>query len=241
MAQALLRVLLDLSDNEDSLPCFECLMHEAKVKGIQVYPDDFYHLYPLFNHGGTEIATAVHRLLSTAGNEAIDSGEVKGTAIVTPAMGMQESVGVLLQVPRTRRRAVMKRGKLVDAIWELIEDYCPEKTKTKIMLGKMLDCLFLFSRKQHDYSSLNIALGGARGVFYRALDKMMRLWSHNVLGKEVLNEGINDTWSDLAVYSLIALMVRHGEWQPTSEELVAMGMEPAMAIPDILSSYTRTE
>ena len=52
----------------------------------------------------------------------------------------------------------------MDEIWESVCRHCdlPEKDKTKAMLGVMLEALQLFSRKQHDYATVNIAVCGER-------------------------------------------------------------------------------
>jgi hypothetical protein len=66
--------------------------------------------------------------------------------------------------------------------------------------------------KQHDYGHSNILDFGEFGVLVRANDKMARL--KNLLrcaqNDEPKNENIEDSWSDLANYAIIALMVRRG-------------------------------
>jgi len=67
--------------------------------------------------------------------------------------------------------------------------------------------------KQHDYGSANITEFGEFGVLVRANDKMARL--KNLIDSENApnNESIEDTWKDLANYSIIALMLRRGWWE----------------------------
>ena len=66
--------------------------------------------------------------------------------------------------------------------------------------------------KQHDYGHGNILTFGEQGVLVRASDKVERL---KTLCKRVgidpvipLNETIEDTWLDLAGYSIIAMMLK---------------------------------
>ena len=116
----------------------------------------------------------------------------------------------------------------MDEIWESVCRHCdlPEKDKTKAMLGVMLEALQLFSRKQHDYATVNIAVCGEFGVWTRISDKWARLFSHYRLDREMLNESVEDTWFDLAIYALIGILVRRGKWVYPEEELQALGMLP---------------
>jgi hypothetical protein len=74
-------------------------------------------------------------------------------------------------------------------------------------------------RKQRDYGPGNIDAFGELGVLVRATDKHARL--KNLLYEnpnEPSNESLDDTWLDMANYSLIALMVRRGIWGLPMEE-----------------------
>jgi len=67
----------------------------------------------------------------------------------------------------------------------------------------------LMINKQRDYGHSNITDFGEYGVFVRLNDKVCRL--KNLLGKkEPKNESIDDSWMDIANYSIIALMLRKG-------------------------------
>lgn len=83
----------------------------------------------------------------------------------------------------------------------------------KEMVTLMTRAFELFKRKQASYGSENIAEFGEKGVLIRVHDKIKRLvrlvW-HSV--KNPLDETINDTWMDIAVYALIAVLVREGKW-----------------------------
>jgi len=75
----------------------------------------------------------------------------------------------------------------------------------------------LMDRKQQDYGSSNISLNGELGVMVRTQDKVSRL--RNLLTKEmkgdtnINNEGIGDSWADLANYGVIGLLLRSGKWR----------------------------
>jgi len=77
--------------------------------------------------------------------------------------------------------------------------------------------------KNRDYSAQNISVTGEIGLFTRLLDKVCRLAS--LLGwdivmkfrgknepKEAKYESIVDTYKDLAVYSLIGIILRNRKW-----------------------------
>lgn len=66
--------------------------------------------------------------------------------------------------------------------------------------------------KQKDYGHGNILAFGEYGVLVRTSDKLERLKNLLKLDHplEPENEAIEDTWMDLAGYSLIALMLRRG-------------------------------
>ncbi len=69
-------------------------------------------------------------------------------------------------------------------------------------------CKTLIS-KQHDYGHANINEFGELGILIRSNDKMARL--KNLYKKEApKNESVDDTWMDLAGYSIIAIMKRRG-------------------------------
>ena len=116
---------------------------------------------------------------------------------------------------------------VLDAVWQVVSAQLelPEAEKTRAMLREMLEALALFSRKQHDYSSVNILTCGEDGLFTRVTDKWARLWSYYRLGRQLKNESVEDTWRDMAVYSFIALLLRSGRWNLSQEELAALGLK----------------
>jgi hypothetical protein len=84
-------------------------------------------------------------------------------------------------------------------------------------LRAILPLALLMDRKQQDYGSSNISLNGELGVMVRTQDKVSRI--RNLLTKEIKsdgeanNESINDSWSDLANYGVIGLLLRTGKWR----------------------------
>jgi len=87
--------------------------------------------------------------------------------------------------------------------------------KEEVMAANMKRAFETFKKKQADYGSRNISVFGEPGVVVRANDKMQRIiqlaWhSHS---QNVSDEKVEDTWLDLAVYALIALMLRQGQWE----------------------------
>ena len=70
----------------------------------------------------------------------------------------------------------------------------------------------LFKEKQRDYGPHNIGLGQDSAILTRVTDKFMRLHTLYNTGAEPNNESIDDTWKDLADYSIISLMCRRGHW-----------------------------
>ncbi len=78
----------------------------------------------------------------------------------------------------------------------------------------LVDRFELFKRKQASYGSNNIAALGMKGVFVRIWDKVQRLRNLVWLDKPntIDDESIEDTFGDLAVYSMMAIVLKRGEW-----------------------------
>lgn len=107
------------------------------------------------------------------------------------------------------------------AIKECEERY-PETTKEfKKILNEQYE---LFCRKQLNYGPDNISVGtrlsnpeevklSLTGLWFRTNDKIQRLKQLVVLGKDdVVGESIQDTYSDLSVYGIIAQIVSRQKW-----------------------------
>ena len=86
-----------------------------------------------------------------------------------------------------------------------------------------LDLLELFSKKQQDYGPRNISMGtplqseediklSMIGLAVRMNDKVSRLINLLIKGKEPNNESLEDTFVDLANYSIMALIVKKRKW-----------------------------
>lgn len=85
-------------------------------------------------------------------------------------------------------------------------------------LRAVLPLALLMDRKQQDYGSSNISTTGELGVMVRSQDKVSRL--RNLLAKEMKGEEsancyepVEDSWSDLANYGVIGLLLRRGKWR----------------------------
>lgn len=74
------------------------------------------------------------------------------------------------------------------------------------------DIVKLIAKKQHDYGHGNILGFGEMGVAVRVWDKVNRLKTLLVdrKGQDSTGEAVEDTWTDLAGYAIIALMLRKG-------------------------------
>ena len=81
-----------------------------------------------------------------------------------------------------------------------------------------------FCKKQRNYGPGNISVGtplatkedvklSLSGLWFRKNDKINRLKQLVVLGQpDEVGESIEDTYEDLAVYSVISLLVNRGKW-----------------------------
>ena len=82
----------------------------------------------------------------------------------------------------------------------------------------------IFCKKNLDYGPSNIALGTSlstdeekktslSGVWFRMMDKISRLKQLVVLGKDNnVGEATEDTYQDLANYSIISQIIQSGKW-----------------------------
>ena len=76
------------------------------------------------------------------------------------------------------------------------------------------DMYELHVKKNNDYGTDNIGALGEKGIYVRIWDKVSRLKELVWESKEqkVKDESINDTLTDLAIYSIIMLIYRSGKW-----------------------------
>jgi hypothetical protein len=102
-----------------------------------------------------------------------------------------------------------------------VEVSCPQQVQAfREMLGRMMR---IHLSKNQDYSPANISGLGEYGVAVRGWDKICRIL--NLLGfkidaqflgmdppKDPNHEAVDDTWLDLATYSVIGRLEREGKW-----------------------------
>ena len=80
------------------------------------------------------------------------------------------------------------------------------------VVGKLRETLI---KKNHDYGDDNIGVLGVKGIFVRMHDKIARLKTLVWLREDikVTDESANDTFMDLANYSIIAIILSKGKWK----------------------------
>jgi hypothetical protein len=75
------------------------------------------------------------------------------------------------------------------------------------------DLLEMFLKKHRDYGKGNILANGELGIAMRVAEKIERL-KHLLLSQQTpANESIDETWTDIAVYAVIAKLYRSGQFQ----------------------------
>jgi hypothetical protein len=68
----------------------------------------------------------------------------------------------------------------------------------------------VFIKKHRDYGKGNILDTGEMGILFRISDKINRIKNLAINKKKPENETIQDSWIDIAVYAVIAVMyLRH--------------------------------
>lgn len=105
---------------------------------------------------------------------------------------------------------------------KLCEERYPEMTSEfKKILKEQYE---LFCKKQLNYGPDNISVGtrletqeevklSLTGLWFRMNDKINRLKQLVLLGKnDTVGESIQDSYSDLSVYGIIAQIVSRGKW-----------------------------
>ena len=75
-------------------------------------------------------------------------------------------------------------------------------------------------KKQRDYGSGNITDFGELGCLVRASDKINRIKNLTLSKKDPSNETLEDSWRDLANYSIIALMLRRNVFTLPLKEMI---------------------
>lgn len=69
-----------------------------------------------------------------------------------------------------------------------------------------------FLQKHKDYGKGNILSIKELGIAFREAEKVERLKNLLMQAKNPANESIDDTWIDIAVYAIIALLYRRGQF-----------------------------
>jgi hypothetical protein len=70
-----------------------------------------------------------------------------------------------------------------------------------------------FLQKHKDYGKGNILEIGELGISFRVAEKVSRLKNLLAKGDEPANESIEDSWTDIAVYAIIAKLFRKKYFQ----------------------------
>lgn len=71
----------------------------------------------------------------------------------------------------------------------------------------------MFLKKHRDYGKGNILAVKELGIAMRLTEKVERLKHLLLTSKDPANESIEETWVDIAVYAVIAIMFRRGWFQ----------------------------
>lgn len=115
----------------------------------------------------------------------------------------------------------MSEEKQKSAIKQCEEMYPETTAEFKTILNEMYET---FCKKQLNYGPDNISVGtklstpeeiklSLTGLWFRMNDKIQRLKQMVLLGKQdAVGESIEDTYQDLSVYGVIALIVSRKKW-----------------------------
>jgi len=72
------------------------------------------------------------------------------------------------------------------------------------------ELLKTFIKKHKDYGKGNILDMGELGIAFRISEKFNRIKHLLASGQKPENEALDDSWIDIAVYAVIALLLRRG-------------------------------
>jgi hypothetical protein len=119
------------------------------------------------------------------------------------------------------KESEMNNKKDTDPVVWLEEHYPTMTNEFKRIQGEQYK---LFCRKQYDYGPMNIAMGtdlskmediklAITALVVRINDKITRLINLVIKNdREGINESVDDSFVDLSVYGIIALIVRNKKW-----------------------------
>lgn len=75
------------------------------------------------------------------------------------------------------------------------------------------ELLETFIKKHKDYGKGNILDTGELGILFRINDKVNRLKNLLTTGQKPENESVEETWRDIAVYAVIAILYERDWFQ----------------------------
>ncbi len=75
------------------------------------------------------------------------------------------------------------------------------------------ELLLTFLKKHKDYGKGNILSVKELGIAMRLTEKIERAKHLLITGNEAANESLDDTWTDIAVYAVIAKLLRNGQFE----------------------------
>ncbi len=75
------------------------------------------------------------------------------------------------------------------------------------------ELLQMFLKKHRDYGKGNILANGELGISMRVSEKIERLKHLLMTQQKPSNETIEETWIDIAVYGVLAVLLRRGQFQ----------------------------
>lgn len=75
------------------------------------------------------------------------------------------------------------------------------------------ELLATFIQKHKDYGKGNILSLKELGIAYRISEKTERLKNLLMQGNDPTNESIEDSWTDIAVYAILARLYKNGQFQ----------------------------
>ena len=72
------------------------------------------------------------------------------------------------------------------------------------------EMLEMFKKKHKDYGKGNILDMGELGIAFRISEKFNRIKHLLMQGKKPENESVEESWVDIAVYAVIAVLLKRG-------------------------------
>lgn len=71
----------------------------------------------------------------------------------------------------------------------------------------------MFLKKHKDYGKGNILSVKELGIALRITEKIERIKNLLIKGEEATNESVEETWIDIAVYGILAVLLRRGQFE----------------------------